>query len=280
MATAITTLRNAAIFIYLAPAVKKAAPGSTKEECAMAARVLEAAVWNKLPPPQTYGAIYVHDMTRLIGARSSQAPCLDWLYPDCGTLDQVTGDDAYDIFAEFLSLLKQTTLLVQKCDQIRQSIEPVTEARKALDAASIAVQQSYQQMIDAYGSQQDEADLLERRWHEAQATQCKAVHHFRTTSEEAKIKGGVEEHEATRTKIAAVYRRFRRLSFAVRYEFPVRFGEQAHRLLLRSHNLLDYTDVSIPKRLVAPTAAVVVDNGTDEAAGSSSNSTKRAKTDP
>jgi hypothetical protein len=82
-----------------------------------------------------------------------------------------------------------------------------------------------------------------------------------------------------------VYLRLRRLSFAVRYEFPVRFGEQAHRLLLRSHNLLDFPDVNIPKRLVAPTAAaaaaaVVVDNGTDEAAGSSSHSTKRAKTDP
>jgi hypothetical protein len=277
-----TALRNAAILLYLAPAVQKAAPGSKKEECAKGARVIEAAVWNKLPQPQTYGAIYVNDMNRQIGAHSSQAPCLDWLYPNRGTLDQVTGDDAYGIFAEFLSLLQQTTPLVQKCDQIRQSIEPVTEAREALDAASIAVQQSYQQMIDAYGSQQDEADLLEleRRWHEAQATQREAFHHFRTTSEGAKIKGGVEEYEATRTKIAAVYRRLRRLSFAVRYEFPVRFGEQAHRLLLRSHNLFDFTDVSIPKRLVAPTAAVVVDNGTDEAAGSSSNSTKRAKTDP
>lgn len=284
MATATAVLRNAAIMLYLAPAVQKAAAGSNKEECAKGARAIETAVWNKLPLPQTYGAVYVNDMNLHINQHSSKAPRLDWLYPNRGTLDQVTGDDAYAIFAEFLSLLQQTTPLVQKCDQIRQSFEPMAKAREALDAASIAVQQSYQQMIDAYGSQQGEEDLYERQWQEAQHVQREAVQRFRHASEGAKSKGGAEEYEATRKKIATVYFRLRRLSFAVRYEFPARFGEHAHRLLLRSHNLLDFPDVNIPKRLVAPTAAaatatVVVDNGTDEAAGSSS-STKRAKTDP
>lgn len=281
MIPVLRTLRDAFTATWLAPAIEKAAPGQNRDACIEGARKIEASVWNKLPLPQTYGRVYVADMMRSIQEQDKHAFIYEWLYLNRETLEQVTADDAFPILAEFLLLRQQVVPLIQKCDGIRQSIEPLAQARNALSTATAKVEKCFAQMVDACGTQETAA--FESKWQEALSFQRQAFQNFRSLSSGGSgIKAAIDEYATTRNQIAVSIYRLRKLSFALRYEFPVCFGHQAHRLLLRSHNLLDFPDFSIPKALVVATpaataAVVVVENGTDEVGGSS---TKRAKTNP